>query len=179
MARAENLDAGKPAPALFAATCTACHASPKGLVKDRSGMGLVSFLRQHYTASPESANALAAYLTANVGDPRAKPAEAAPAAKRRPGQAAEPPAAKTEPPARPPHQTATARPDSMIEPVDPRRRPEEAKGAGRNKRQPTKQETTAAPPQPAGETPAAPPPPAAPVAAAPPPDQPAFSAPSP
>jgi hypothetical protein len=193
-ARAENLDAGKSAPALFAATCAACHASAKGLAKNTSG--LVSYLREHYTASPESAATLAAYLTANAVDPRAKqapagaraaaPAEAAPAAKRRPGQTAPPAAAKTEPAARPP-QTATARPDSMIEPVDPRRHHEEpAKGAKGSKRQPLKQETTASPP--AGEPsasplnaspPAASPPPSAPVAAAPPPDQPAFSAPSP
>ena len=58
-ARAENLDAGKSAQALFASTCQACHASPKGLAKDTSG--LVSFLREHYTASPDSASALAAY----------------------------------------------------------------------------------------------------------------------
>jgi hypothetical protein len=188
-AQAENLDAGKPAPALFAATCAACHASAKGLAKNTSG--LVSYLREHYTASPESAATLAAYLIANAGDPRAKqapagaraaaPAEGAPAAKRRPGQTAQPPEAKTEPAARPP-QTATARPDSMIEPVDPRRHHEEpAKGAKGGKRQPLKQETTASPPagEPSGSPPNASPPPAAPVAAAPPPDQPAFSAPSP
>ena len=195
-ARAENLDAGKSAPALFAATCVACHASAKGLAKNTSG-GLVSYLREHYTASPESASILAAYLIANAGDPRAKqapaaraaaPAEGAAGAKRHPGQTAQPPAAKTEPPARPP-QTATARPDSMIEPVEPRRHREEpAKGAKGGKRQPAKQETTAAPlsggaepaaPSPAPSPPAASTPPAAPVAAAPPPDQPAFSAPSP
>jgi hypothetical protein len=192
-ARAENLDAGKSAPALFAATCTACHASARGLAKDTSG-GLVSYLREHYTASPDSAAILAAYLIANAGDPRAKqapagaraaaPAEGAPAAKRRSGQPPEPSAAKTEPPARAP-QTATARPDSMIEPVDRRHHEEPAKGAKGGKRQPLKQETTAAPPPgaaeppPSASPPAASPPPAAPVAAAPPPDQPAFSAPSP
>jgi hypothetical protein len=194
-ARAENLDAGKPAPALFAATCSACHAGPKGLARATSGRGLVDFLRQHYTASPESAGALAAYLMANPGDPRAKqapaggraaasPPDATPGARRSPGQAAEPPAAKTE---RPPHQTATARPDSMVEPPDARRpheaRPEEsAKGAGRGKRQQAKQqETPAPPPAQAAEPPAASAAPAAPVAAAPepPPDQPAFSVPSP
>jgi hypothetical protein len=192
-ARAENLDAGKSAAALFAATCSTCHASARGLAKNTSG--LASYLREHYTSSPESAAALAAYLSANAAGPAAKqgpasgraaatPAEGAPVAKRRAGQTAEPPAAKTEPGARP--HTATARPDSMIEPVEPRRHEEPAKGAGRGKRQPAKQET-AAPVQgpgesPAGQTPAAAAPaepPAAPVAAAPPPDQPAFSAPSP
>jgi hypothetical protein len=176
-ARAENLDAGKPAPALFAATCSACHASPKGLARSTSGRGLVDFLRQHYTASPESAGALAAYLTANPGDPRAKQAPAGGRAAASPPDAR--PAAKTE---RPPPQTATARPDSMIEPTDARRPDESAKGAGRNKRQQAKQqETPAPPPAQAAEPPAASAAPAAPVAAAPepPPDQPAFSAPSP
>jgi len=192
-ARAENLDAGKSAPALFAASCSACHASAKGLAKNTSG--LAGYLREHYTSGPETAAALAAYLSANAAGPASKqgsaggraaapPAEGASAAKRRAGQTAEPPAAKTEPPARP--HTATARPDSMIEPVEPRRHHEEpAKGAGRGKRQPAKQET-AAPAQGPGESPAgqpaaapAPAEPAAPVAAAPPPDQPAFSAPSP
>jgi hypothetical protein len=189
-ARAENLDAGKSAPALFASTCQACHASPRGLAKNT--VGLTSFLQEHYTASPQSAASLAAYLTANAAAPAAKqapasgraaatPSEGAAGAKRRPGQAAEP-AAKSEP-ARPP-QTATARPDSMIEPVDPRRHPEETKGA-KGKRQPAKQETTATPAPGAAEPPPATAPSpsspaAAPVAAAPPPsDQPAFSAPSP
>jgi hypothetical protein len=193
-ARAENLDAGKSAPALFAASCSACHASARGLAKNTSGLS--GYLREHYTSSPETAAALAAYLSANAAAPSAKQgaaggraaapaAEGASAAKRRAGQTAEPPAAKTEAPARP--HTATARPDSMIEPVEPRRHHEEpAKGAGRGKRQPAKQET-AAPAQGPGESPAGQPaaasapaePPAAPVAAAPPPDQPAFSAPSP
>ena len=189
-ARAENLDAGKSAPALFASTCQACHASPRGLAKNVSG--LTSFLQEHYTASPQSAEALAAYLTANAVAPAPKqaptgraaatPSEGTAGAKRRPGQTAEP-AAKTEP-ARPP-QTVTARPDSMIEPVDPRRHHEDAKGAKGGKRQPTTQETTAAPAPGAAEVPPAtvpptPPPATAPVAAAPPPsDQPAFSAPSP
>jgi hypothetical protein len=188
-ARAENLDAGKSAPALFASTCQTCHASPRGLAKNVSG--LTSFLQEHYTASPQSAAALAAYLTANAAAPAPKqaptgraaaaPSEGTAGAKRRPGQTAEP-AAKLEP-ASPP-QTATARPDSMIEPVGPRRHHEETKGA-KGKRQPGKQETTAAPAPGAAEpppaaAPAPPPPAAAPVAAAPPPsDQPAFSAPSP
>jgi hypothetical protein len=184
-ARAENLDAGKPAPALFAATCSACHASPKGLARSTSGRGLVDFLRQHYTASPESAGALASYLMANPGDPRAKQAPAGGRAAASPpdGTPAARPAAKTE---RPPHQTATARPDSMVEPTDGRRAPEarpdeSAKGAGRNKRQQAKQqETPAPPPAQAAEPPAAGAAPAAPVAAPEPaPDQPAFSAPSP
>ena len=64
-AQAENLDAGKSAPALFAATCATCHSSPRGLAKDRGSGGLASYLQEHYTSSPQSAAALAAYLIAN------------------------------------------------------------------------------------------------------------------
>lgn len=185
-ARAENLDAGKSAPALFAASCSTCHASPRGLAKDTSG--LASFLREHYTASPESAATLAAYLTANAVTPRQAPTGRAAAPSegaRARGRPAETPAAKNEPARQP--LTTTARPDSMIEPIEPPRR-DPAKGAARGKRQPTKQETTASPaspaepaaaPAPAANAPAEAPAAAAPVAAAPPPDQPAFSAPSP
>jgi hypothetical protein len=181
-AQAENLDAGKPAPALFAATCAACHSSPRGLAKDRGSGGLASFLQEHYTSSPQSAASLAAYLIANPGNPRGK--------QQPTGRAAGTPAegtgkqgeAKTERQTHPP-QAATMRPDSMTEPVDPRRPgPEAAKGKG--KRQQTKHEAPAAPAASGAEPPAAAPaapaaPPAAPVAAAPPPDQSAFSAPSP
>jgi mono/diheme cytochrome c family protein len=59
-AQAENLDAGKPAPALFAATCAACHSSPRGLAKDRGSGSLASFLQEHYTSGPQSAASLAA-----------------------------------------------------------------------------------------------------------------------
>jgi hypothetical protein len=186
VAQAENIDAGKSGPALFAATCQACHSSPRGLVKD-GGTGLTSFLREHYTASAESANLLATYLMANQGGRGAGKQDSG--ARRRAGQTAEP-KTKSETAAHPP-QTVTARPDSMIEPVEQRRHQEPGKGAGRGKRPQTKQETTAAPPPAAAEPavaappPAAPPPAAAaappasaPVAAAP-PDQPAFSAPSP
>jgi hypothetical protein len=177
-AQAENLDAGKSAAALFTSTCSACHSSPKGLARNRSS-GLASYLQEHYTSSPQSAALLAAYLLANPGSPQGKQApttgHAAARSESKKGEA------KSEQPEHPP-QTATARPDSMIEPTEPRR--PDAKGRG--KRQQTKQETLAPPPassaEPAAAQPSAPPsaPTAAPVAAAPPPpDQPAFSAPSP
>jgi hypothetical protein len=184
-AQAENLDAGKPAPALFAATCAACHSSPRGLAKDRGASGLSSFLQEHYTASPQSAATLAAYLIANPGNPRGKqaPAErAATAPQERAGKRGE---AKTERETHPP-QSTNMRPDSMIEPVEPRRSNAETP-KGQSKRQQTKQEAPPAPAassEPTAAVPAAPAPPAAPaaapVAAAPPPaDQSAFSAPSP
>lgn len=75
-ARAQTaIDAGKTPPQLFASDCAVCHKSPQGLA--RSGpVFLQSFLRQHYTASRETAQALANYLGA-VGDGRAKPKPAA------------------------------------------------------------------------------------------------------
>jgi hypothetical protein len=190
-AQAENLDAGKSAPALFAATCQTCHSSPRGLAKDRGSSGLTSYLQEHYTSSPQSAAALAAYLIANPGNPRAKQAPVArnPAAPdegtRKQGEA------KEERQTRAPHST-TMRPDSMIEPEQKRANTESPKA--RNKRQQTKQEAPGAPaassaeqpaaaaPAAAAAAPAAPAaaPPAAPVAAAPPAQDPsAFSAPSP
>ena len=184
-AQAENLDAGKSAPALFASACAACHSSPRGLAKDRGAGGLASYLQEHYTSSPQSAAALAAYLVANPGNPRGKqvPVARNPAAPEEAKQGE----AKPERQTRTPHVT-TMRPDSMVEPAEQKRsNTESAKGQG--KRQQTKQEPPAVPtassPEPtAAATPApatpAPAPAAAPVAAAPPPpDQPAFSAPSP
>ena len=58
----ENLDQGKSPAQLFAANCAMCHKSPQGLAKAGGILGLDSFLREHYTASKESAGALAAYL---------------------------------------------------------------------------------------------------------------------
>lgn len=57
----ENLDAGKTGAQLYAADCTICHKSPDGLAK-AGVLGLESFLREHYTASRESAAMIADYL---------------------------------------------------------------------------------------------------------------------
>jgi len=73
---AEDLDARKTGPQLFEQTCSACHRSPHGLARNTSASALVDFLRQHYTTGPGPAGQLAAYLIANPGDPRAKPAAA-------------------------------------------------------------------------------------------------------
>jgi len=185
-AQAENLDAGKSAPALFASACATCHSSPRGLAKDRGAGGLASYLQEHYTSSPQSASALAAYLVANPGNPRGKQAPAARNPTAPEEGASKRGEAKSERETRAPHITTT-RPDSMVEPTEPKRSNTES-AKGQVKRQQTKQEAPAAPtassepaaaaapaPAPAAVAPAA-----APVAAAPPPaDQPAFSAPSP
>jgi hypothetical protein len=58
----ESLDRGKSPTQLFASDCSACHKSPQGLAKAGGLFGLDSFLRTHYTASRESATAIANYL---------------------------------------------------------------------------------------------------------------------
>ena len=58
----------------FAANCSACHKSPRGLAK--SGF-VASFLRQHYTTGPEMSAAMAAYLVAAGSAPDAKKGAAA------------------------------------------------------------------------------------------------------
>jgi hypothetical protein len=68
----ENLEAGKSPSQIFAGTCNACHKGPRGLLKTVAAGSLPSFLRQHYTTSPQMANVLAAYLVSNgANDPRA------------------------------------------------------------------------------------------------------------
>lgn len=58
-----DLNEGKTAPQLFAADCAVCHNKPQGLAKDKGARALSSFLRQHYTSSIQTADALAAFLT--------------------------------------------------------------------------------------------------------------------
>jgi len=58
----ESLDRGKSGTQLFASDCSACHKSPQALAKAGGLFGLDSFLRTHYTASRESATAIANYL---------------------------------------------------------------------------------------------------------------------
>lgn len=58
----EDIDAGKTPAQLYAQDCAICHKAPNGLAKGGGVFGLQSFLREHYTASKESAAAIAAYL---------------------------------------------------------------------------------------------------------------------
>src|SRR4051812_39580453 len=59
---AQNLDAGKTPQQMFSSTCTACHSTPRGLLKSVAPGQLPGFLRQHYTTGSEMAGALAGYL---------------------------------------------------------------------------------------------------------------------
>jgi hypothetical protein len=73
----ENLEAGKSPSQIFAGTCNACHKGPRGLLRTVPAGSLSSFLRQHYTTSPNMANVLAAYLVSNgANDPKAAAAAA-------------------------------------------------------------------------------------------------------
>ena len=70
-AQATNLEAGKSPSQIFAGTCSACHKSPRGLMKSVGASSLPSFLRQHYTTSSDMASILAGYLVSNgANDPR-------------------------------------------------------------------------------------------------------------
>jgi hypothetical protein len=59
---------------IFAANCSTCHKSPRGLAKSGQVAG---FLRQHYTTGPEMSAAMAAYLVAAGSAPESKKGSAA------------------------------------------------------------------------------------------------------
>jgi len=64
-AQATNLEAGKSPSQIFAGTCTACHKSPRGLLKTVPASSLPGFLRQHYTTSSDMASVLSSFLVSN------------------------------------------------------------------------------------------------------------------
>jgi mono/diheme cytochrome c family protein len=77
-AHAEDFDAGKSGPQLFASNCSTCHHTPRGLAKRMNSWSLNGFLQEHYTASRASADTLTAYLLAQgggVGGSRSKRSE--------------------------------------------------------------------------------------------------------
>jgi len=57
-----SLEQGKTAAQLYAANCASCHQSPQSVTKATGFLGLESYLREHYTPSPQSAATIAAYL---------------------------------------------------------------------------------------------------------------------
>ena len=73
----ENLDQGKSGAQLYASDCAICHKSPGALNKAGGLFGMDSFLRQHYTASRESAAAIANYLKGQSEGPAAPAKKAA------------------------------------------------------------------------------------------------------
>jgi mono/diheme cytochrome c family protein len=76
-ARAQNLDEGKSPQKLFADGCAACHRNPRGLAKGRFSLTLYWFLKDHYSAGPDQAKALAAYLESVDTPPAGKPSAGA------------------------------------------------------------------------------------------------------
>jgi hypothetical protein len=64
-AQAQNLEAGKSPSQIFAGTCSACHKSPRGLLKTVPAGSLPGFLRQHYTTSSDMASLLSSFLISN------------------------------------------------------------------------------------------------------------------
>ena len=74
--QAQNIDEGKSAPQLYAATCTACHRNPGALAKGRFRATLASFLQDHYTTGVGEAWALAGYLASvDAGPARSRAAK--------------------------------------------------------------------------------------------------------
>src|SRR6266487_2929660 len=63
--QAQNLEAGKSPSQIFAGTCSACHKSPRGLLKTVPAGSLPGFLRQHYTTSSDMASLLSAFMISN------------------------------------------------------------------------------------------------------------------
>jgi mono/diheme cytochrome c family protein len=95
-AHAENLDAGKSGPRLFADSCAACHHSARGLTKGRFRLTLYLFLQQHYASNSSSAWELSSYLE-SVDDgarsrPRAATSKHGAAASAKTGSSLRPPA---------------------------------------------------------------------------------------
>ena len=71
-AQAQNLEAGKSPSQLFAGTCTACHKSPRGLLKTVAPGALSGFLGEHYTTGGDMASQLATYLISNGASDKSK-----------------------------------------------------------------------------------------------------------
>lgn len=91
-----SIDAGKTPAQVFASDCQPCHKEARTLSKGPTG--LAAFLREHYSASRESAAAMADYLVkvAKGGQLEGGRSEPPPAAHRR-GHEVEPGTAATEP----------------------------------------------------------------------------------
>jgi hypothetical protein len=111
-----NIDQGKSPAEIYSSDCATCHKTPRGLAAGRNTLMLSAFLRQHYTASPDQAGALAAYVLGAGG--------AEPAPKQKPetehARAEEPTAAEPKPATHPTR--AAAKPEE-----DKRPKQQEAK----------------------------------------------------
>jgi hypothetical protein len=137
-AAAQDYDAGKSGPQLFASDCSACHKSPGGLAKGKDKGSLTSFLREHYTSKRESAELLAAFLLgAGPGDVKPDKGEpGGPKAKPRRAEREEEPKGEPKPEPKP-----RAEPARRAE--EPGENREEAKRTRAEDREPPKGEAAA------------------------------------
>ena len=120
-AQAQNLEAGKSPSQIFAGTCSACHKSPRGLLKTVPPGSLPGFLRQHYTTSSDMAGLLSAFLVSNgAADTRYGGAPA------KPGQDAKSEARPGGPPDQLDRFGRRLRPPAPLEAAKPEAEPREA-----------------------------------------------------
>jgi hypothetical protein len=119
----ENLYANKTPAQIFASDCAICHKSPQGLSKAGGmfGLGMESFLREHYTASRESAAALARYIQAMDSGP------AAPAKNTKRAGSGAKPSAKKSSDAKPAEAKAGDGAPANSKPADKKAEPAESK----------------------------------------------------
>lgn len=124
----ENLYGNKTPAQIFATDCAICHKTPQGLSKAGGafGTGLEGFLREHYTASKETAAVLAKYVQSMDTGPAApeKPTKrtaSKPAAKK-PGEAKSDDKADAKPESKSEPKT-DAKPEAKVE-AKPESKPE-------------------------------------------------------
>jgi hypothetical protein len=143
----ENLDAGKSPSQIFSNTCSACHKSPRGLLKNTPASSLPGFLRQHYTTGTDMASVLSSYLISNgASDPRyqgkdqPKQKDARKDAKQDPRQDGRPEQperfGRRQPPAAPAQEASRPDADSAPPQGEATRRGRDAKRFGRSRTAP-------------------------------------------
>ena len=70
-AQVTNLEAGKSPSQIFAGTCTACHKSPRDLLKTVPASSLQGYSREHSTTRSDMASVSASFpVTNGAADPR-------------------------------------------------------------------------------------------------------------
>jgi hypothetical protein len=137
---AQNLEAGKSPGQLFTNTCTACHRSPRGLLRTVPPGSLPSFLREHYTTSRDMAQQLSGFLISNgATDTRGRPQEVRqqPAVAEQPRSQQPPAGAAEQPrPQRPVEQDQATRPPQAQPPqLSPAEEARQARQERRAKRE--------------------------------------------
>src|SRR5262245_45046515 len=120
---AQQLDANKPPAQIFAGTCSACHRSPRGLVRSVAPGALPGFLRQHYTTGNDMAGTMAAFVLGSGGTQQV----AEPPAKREPRQ---------EPKQEPRQRAKSDGPDVAARSIEPKEQSKSAKQRAARRGQP-------------------------------------------